>query len=493
MKDHLLESQTLDWLLDAAAEPIAILDGQGAILMANGALAALFGHARNALAGRPVDGLLAGFPTAAGVDGNRPSGLHELTGQRHDGSTFPAEVVVSPLTTPWGLPLTMATVRDITPRRQAEQALRDNEARLRAIVDTAVDGIITIDETGRIERINPAALRIFGYTEAETVGRNVGILMPDPDRSRHDGYLQDYLRTGERRIIGLGREVTGRRKDGSCFPMDLAVAEMQVGGRRMFTGMVRDITERKRAEAQYARLLQEVTSANEELTNFAYVVSHDLKAPLRGIGSLASWLSEDYGDKLDAEGQEHLRLLVSRVHRMGALIDGILEYSRIGRMQEARAPVDLDALVRETIDLLDPPAHIEVRIDDPLPRVLADRTRIQQVFQNLVSNAIKYMDKPRGLVRIGCEPAGERWRFSVSDNGPGIEARHHERIFQLFQTLAPRDRIESTGVGLALVKKILDMHGSGVSVQSTVGAGSTFIFTLPAAGMPHASQERTSP
>ncbi|ANN67183.1 sensor histidine kinase [Bordetella bronchialis] len=484
MKDHILESQTMDWLIRSATEAIVIADAEGRIVLANAAAAGLFGHAAEALPGLALPALLPEWEMAeqgkAGLPGGGRAGVFEVSAQRADGSAFPVEICVSPLTTHWGLALWMVSIRDITPRMRSEQAMRDNEARLRAVFDTAVDAIVTIDEAGRIERFNPAAVRLFGYAEDEVLGRNVSMLMPSPYREMHDGYLHHYLRTGEKKIIGIGREVVGMRKDGTVFPMDLAVAEMRVGGSRMFTGMVRDITERKRAQEQYAQLLREVTSANEELTNFAYIVSHDLKAPLRAIGSLANWLAADYADRLDDEGREHLRLLVGRVHRMSGLIDGILEYSRIGRIKEARVPVDLDVLVGDIIDLLAPPDHIEVLVENPLPVVMAERTRMQQLFQNLVSNAIKYMDKPQGLVRIGCEPAGEsRWRFWVSDNGPGIEARHHERIFQLFQTLAPRDRVESTGVGLTLVKKILELYGSDISVQSTVGAGTAFVFTLP--------------
>jgi two-component system sensor kinase FixL len=362
--------------------------------------------------------------------------------------------------------------------RQAEQ-LREGEARLRAVVDTAVEGIIVIDEQGIVESYNPAAERIFGFARSEVEGRNISMLMPAPYRQEHDGYLEHYLSTGEKKIIGIGREVAGQHKGGRVFPLELAVAEMNVNGHRKFTGMVRDISERKLAEEQKSRLMHELEGANEELKSFAYVVSHDLKAPLRAIGSLADWLSTDYVDKFNDEGKEHMRLLVSRVHRMGNLIDGILQYSRVGRVKEVSVAVDLNRLVREVIDLLAPPANIAVSVENPLPTIMAEPTRIQQVFQNLLSNAIKYMDKPEGEIRIACSADGKQWKFSVSDNGPGIESRHFERIFQLFQTLAPRDRVESTGVGLTLVKKIVEMYGGRIWVESRVGEGSTFFFTLP--------------
>lgn len=247
----------------------------------------------------------------------------------------------------------------------------------------------------------------------------------------------------------------------------------------MFVAIVRDISKRKLEEEQKARLMDELEGANEELRNFAHVVSHDLKAPLRAIGALADWLSTDYADKFDDEGKEHMRLLVSRVHRMSNLIDGILQYSRVGRVREALVELDLNQVVHEVIDLLSPPANITIRVENPLPRIIAEPTRIQQIFQNLLSNAIKYMDKPRGDIRIACSVEGEQWKFSIADNGPGIESRHFERIFQLFQTLAPRDRIESTGVGLAVVKKIVEMYSGQIWIESKAGEGSTFFFTLP--------------
>jgi two-component system sensor kinase FixL len=362
--------------------------------------------------------------------------------------------------------------------RRAEE-LRASESRLRAVVDTATDGIIVIGEDGIVDRFNPAAERIFGYAAADVLGRNVSMLMPSPDREQHDGYLARYLAGGEPRIIGSGREVRARRKDGSTFPMDLAISEMHVGNRRMFTGIVRDISGRKRTEEQRATLIRELRSANEELEDFAYVVSHDLKAPLRAIGSLADWIETDYHDRLDTEGREHLQLLRSRVRRMDALIDGILEYSRIGRVRQALTAVPTDRVLKETIDLLAPPPHIRVLIDGTLPTVNAEPTRIRQVFQNLLSNAIKYMDKPDGIIRIACRPLDGMWQFSVADNGAGIDPRHYAKVFQLFQTLEPRDRVESTGVGLTLVKKIVELYGGRVWIDSLPGRGSTFYFTLP--------------
>ncbi|WP_229502915.1 sensor histidine kinase [Pseudoduganella guangdongensis] len=489
MTHSTIAERSLQWLLASATDAMLIIDKEGQLLLVNPALELLFGYAPGELQGRTLESLI---PERfrhghVGLRGSYFESPHpramgagfELQGRRKDGSEFPVEVSLSPLQDKEMQPMVMATIHDISARKKAEHALQESEARMRAIFETVVDAIITIDEKGTIERMNPAAERMFGYAEADVQGRNVSMLMPAPHREAHDGYLHHYMTTGEKRIIGKGREVQGQRRDGSIFPMDLAVTEMWLNGRRMFTGLVRDITERKAAEEKAQQLLQELTSANEELTNFAYVVSHDLKAPLRGIGSLADWLAHDYADKFNDEGKEHMRLLINRVHRMGALIDGILQYSRVGRIKEAVVPVKLEQLVAEVVDLLAPPPHIKVTIMPGMPTVTGEPTRIQQLFHNLVSNAVKYMDKPQGEIEVGWSDEGSQWRFHVRDNGPGIAERHFERIFQLFQTLAPRDRVESTGVGLALVKKIVEMYQSRVWLESELGKGTIFYFTLP--------------
>lgn len=374
--------------------------------------------------------------------------------------------------------------------RRESRERRNSEERLRAVVDTAADGIITIDATGSIQSFNLAAERLFGHAADEVIGRNVSLLMPEPHRSGHDGYLRRYLESGEPHVIGLGREVMAQRKDGSPIPVGLAVSEMHLGTRRLFTGILRDLTEAKRAEQRQTQLIHDLQNVNEELKSFAYVVSHDLKAPLRGVGSLADWLMTDYADKLDDQGREYLALVKGRVSRMDALIDGILEYSRVGRINDTQTAIDLNVLVADIIQLLAPPAGVTVTVEGPMPTVFGGRTRLQQVFQNLISNAIKHLDKPVGRIRVGCADLGDAWQFSVADNGPGIEARHHERIFQLFQVLTPRDQKESTGVGLALVKKIVELHGGRVWLESRVGEGSTFFFTLPKAGTPNTAGEQ---
>ncbi len=260
--------------------------------------------------------------------------------------------------------------------------------------------------------------------------------------------------------------------------LNARVAEVERLNRAM-TNLLQDLQAANRNLEQTARELQK---ANKELADFAYIVSHDLKAPLRAISQLAGWVSTDYADVLDADGQEMLTLLTGRTQRMHNLIEGILQYSRIGRVREKERNVDLKQLVQEIIETLAPPEQVQPSVRDTLPTVAGEPTRLTQVFQNLLDNALKFMDKPQGRVGVGCVEQESHWLFSVSDDGPGIEEKHHARIFQMFQTLTPRDETESTGIGLALVKKIVETWGGKIWVESTVGQGSTFFFTLPKEG-----------
>lgn len=284
-------------------------------------------------------------------------------------------------------------------------------------------------------------------------------------------------------MMGVVRRIT----DGDFSRRVPVMTEDEIGHLgRAFNGMTDTVVARteeleKTVEALQNRK-QELAAANNELKEFAYVVSHDLKAPLRGISQLAEWLREDYGETLDTEGREIVSMMRNRVRRMDGLIDGILQYSRVGRVRETPARIDLNELVSEVVDFLGPPDDIRISVEDRLPTVVGEPTRLAQVFQNLVGNAVKFMDKPRGKVRIGCVDRGTVWEFSVADNGPGIDEKYHDKIFQIFQTLTSRDEVESTGIGLTLVKKIVELYGGEIRVTSRPGEGTTFVFTLPRAG-----------
>jgi signal transduction histidine kinase len=232
-------------------------------------------------------------------------------------------------------------------------------------------------------------------------------------------------------------------------------------------------------ENKLKELNKRLEQANQELRHFAHTVSHDLKTPLRGIRRLAEWISTNYANKLDEDDREGVNLLMSRVERMHNLIDGVLQYSSVGYAEEERVQVNLNELVQDVVDMITPPENITITIENELPVIECEKNRIIQVFQNLLSNAIKYMDKPAGKIKISCVEENGFWKFSVVDNGPGIEEKYFEKIFQIFQTLSTHDESESSGIGLSTVKKIVEMYGGRVWVESKIGEGSIFFFTLP--------------
>lgn len=243
-----------------------------------------------------------------------------------------------------------------------------------------------------------------------------------------------------------------------------------------------EIAERKQAATElklYKTHLEElVARRTHEVNEFAYITSHDLKAPLRAINQLATWLTEDYADKLGDAGKKKCGLLMERTRHMHNMIEAILHYSRVGRNHGEHKPVHTGVAIRNVIESLAPPPHINCLVKDGSPVIFMEPVQVEQVFQNLIGNAMKYMDKPQGHIEIGCNDAKAFWEFYVKDNGPGIEERHFERIFLLFQSLNGKDG-NSTGIGLTIVKKIVEAHGGAVWVESEVGTGSVFRFTVP--------------
>ena len=351
---------------------------------------------------------------------------------------------------------------------------------LDAVLDTAVDGVIIIDEGGVIQRFNPACVRIFGYELAEVIGRNVKMLMPAGFAREHDQYLRNYRQTGEAQIIGIGREVVGRRKDGSEFPMDLSVGAMATQGGRGYVGIIRDITDKKAAAEALEAYAEKLKRSNAELEQFAYVAAHDLQEPLRMISSYCDLLQRRYGDRLDAAGHDFVEFAVDGAKRMRGLIDDLLTYSRVGREETEAADVDCNAVLRSVAGALSrvvEEARAEIVWHD-LPTVDGHAGQLEQLFQNLIANSLKFRSDDPPRIEIESAARGGFWHFAVSDNGIGIDPRFTDKVFLMFQRLHGKQKYSGSGIGLALCKKIVEQHGGTIWVDSDYAAGARIRFTL---------------
>lgn len=377
--------------------------------------------------------------------------------------------------------------------KKREASLQESKTRIQAVVDNAADAIITLDEWGKIESFNTAAERIFGWNADRIIGSNLRKLLakPLPNKSAGDYSIEYFLLTPDAKLNIYQQETVGLCRDGKRFPMEVAISEMPLKNQRLFIAICRDFGQRKQAEESLrlqavelrwtantlAKASHDLRKRNQELDQFAYVVSHDLKAPLRAIANLSSWIEEDLSESMTEDTLHQMNLLRGRVHRMEGLIEGLLQYSRVGRIQVALETVKVEKLLAEIIDSLAPPAKFVVEIQPEMPTFVTARLLLQQVFSNLISNAIKHHRGSAGHIKISVQDTGDFYKFSVADDGAGIAAQYHDKVFVIFQTLEARDRVENTGIGLSLVKKIVENQGGTTSLESAEGEGATFGFT----------------
>lgn len=337
-----------------------------------------------------------------------------------------------------------------------------------------------VDTAGHIVRVNRQAEALFGYSREELTGQSVERLLPDHLRSRHRQHRSMYHQDPRLRPMGAGLDLWGKRRDGSLVPLDIMLSPVWQGQTMLVMSVMRDITARRQVETALEQQRRELERSNAELEQFAYVASHDLKAPLRAITQLASWISEDNAASLPDSSQVHLAKLRARIERMERLLDDLLAYARAGRQHQPPEPVDIGQLVRQVADLLSPAPGFTVVADGSLPLLRTERVPLETVMRNLLGNALKHHHQPsQGQVVVTAQTQGEWVEFSVRDNGPGIPEQFHQRIFEIFQTLRPRDEVEGSGMGLAVVKKIVESRGGRISVESSPGQGATFRFTWP--------------
>jgi PAS domain S-box-containing protein len=477
-------------LLEAAPDAMVVVNQAGEIVLLNVQAEKQFGYRRDELVGQQVINIIPeGFAERLVADELRSAedalaqqigtGI-ELTGRRKDGSDFPIEIMLSPLESAEGI-LVTAAIRNISVRKAADKHLAQMEGRYRGLLEAAPDAMVVVNRRGEIVLLNVQAEKQFGYHRDELVGQKMKNIIPEGFAER---LIADGLRSPEDALaqkIGTGIELSGRRKDGTDFPIELMLSPLESAEGILVTAAIRDITMRKTAENHLLQKVEELNRSNEELGQFAYIASHDLQEPLRMVASYTQLLSRRYAGKLDADADEFIAFAVDGASRMQRLIQDLLAFSRIGTKgadlvdyssEEAmqQALVNLRGVITDSGALV---TH------DPLPFVLADEMQLVQLFQNLVGNAIKYQSP--GIPHVHVSAAmnvDKKWVFSVKDNGLGIDAQYFERIFGMFQRLHKREEFAGTGIGLAICKKIVERHKGTISVESQVGQGSTFRFTM---------------
>lgn len=488
-------------MLDTVPDGVMVIDRTGRILTCNAACERLFGWRAEEVLGRNVS-MLMPSPYREEHDSyleryhrtgeRRIIGVgREVTGLRKDGTTFPMDLSVGEATQA-GEPAYVGIVRDITERRQAEAALQERQARLASILDTVPEAIIVIDDRGLIETFSPAAERLFGYAAAEVTGRNVSMLMPSPYREEHDAYLRRYQRTGERRIIGIGRVVSGLRRDGSVFPMELAVGEVELGGRRLFTGFVRDLTERQATERRLQELQAELlhVSRVSAMGQMASALAHELNQPLTAVINYVKAVRRLIGaiDGPQAErALETMDKAAAQATRAGQIIRRLRNFIEKGYTE--RTVESLNKVVEEASALALVGAKesgVRVGLDlhaDDLP-VLIDKIQIQQVVLNLVRNATEAMaDGPRRELAIVTGPGPDGLAcVSIEDTGPGLAEEVLAQLFQPFVTTKEK----GMGLGLSICRSIIDAHGGRLWPEARPGGGTVFHFTVPRADRPEA-------
>ncbi len=403
----------------------------------------------------------------------------------------------------------LGIVTDVTKHKQAEQALQESEERFRATFEQAAVGIAHVGLDGRWLCINQKLHEIVGYTSEEILERTFQDIT-HPDDLETDLEYVNQLLAGKIHTYSMEKRYI--HKEGFTVWVKLTVAlvrqesagpghsDLAIGAPKYFISVIEDIGERKRIEAEsrqaqlelqdrarelaglnmlLAQSAANLEQRNQELDQFVYVVSHDLKAPLRAIANLSEWIESDLEGQLPPDNQLQLQLLRTRVQRMGAMIDGLLEYSRAGRIKVAIEKVVVMDLLTEVIDSLDPLPPFTVQIEPPMPILKTKPLLLGQVFANLISNAIKHHDRPDGCVKVSVQEQPEYYEFSISDDGPGIAPEYHDKIFTIFQTIKTCDSQESTGIGLSIVKKIVEAEGGVIHLESQIGKGATFRFTWP--------------
>jgi two-component system sensor kinase FixL len=462
-------------IIESSEDAIIAKNLEGIILSWNGGAERMYGYSASEAIGRPISFLIPSDlrhefdELLKHIRTDQRVAHHETRRLTKDGRQLDVSLTVSPIKDSAGQILGASTIaRDITEQKRVEQALRGSEARWRAIVESAVDGIVVIDAHGHVEAFNRAAERLFGYAAHEVVGQNVNMLMPAPYHDEHDGYLARYRATGVQKIIGIGREVTGLRKDGSEFPLHLSVGEVFIEGESKFTGILHDLTERVQLET---RLREQ--SALTRLGEMAAVVAHEVKNPLTGIRGAIQVI----GGRLPT-GSRDVQIIGDIVARIDALNDLMKDLLLFARPPQPRvASVDVLSLLKNVRDLLrQDPALQALRIDvtGDATVLAGDAELLKIVVQNLLLNGAHAM-QGQGLIQVVVTSADGLCQIAIADEGPGIPREVLDKLFTPFFTTKAR----GTGLGLSTARRFVEAHGGTLVIECPATGGTTATVRLP--------------
>jgi len=468
---------------ESASDAIITVSRDGMITSWNPAAQRIFGYSASEIIGRsalelaPAETRKDNEAIARQVEREGAAADAEMTLITKDGRRIQAHRSISLIRSSEGEAIGRAAiVRDITAQRRADQLFE-------AAVESAPAAVILVDANGEIVLANHETRAMFGYAAAELMEKRIEVLVPTSVRDGHPALRAAYGNAPARRRMGAGRDLNGMRKDGSLFPVEVGLNPVTLpGGENLTLAVVVDITERKEAERALNERTMELERSNEELKQFAYITSHDLQEPLRMVSSFCSLLKEEYGDKLDQDASDYIDFAVDGATRMRQMISDLLDYSRLQSQDFGLEPLPADDALDEAIRNL-AASIVESGADiarDALPTVQGHRRLLTQLFQNLLSNAIKFRGAETPRIHVSAERADGMWRFAVKDNGIGIDPRHAETIFRVFQRLHTGDEYPGTGIGLAQCKRIAERHGGDIWVEKNDDAGSTFYFTLEA-------------
>ena len=480
-------------LIATAVDGIIVIDMKGSIQVYNAACERLFGYSAEEAVGQNVKMLMPspyheehdGYLSRYRVTGEkRIIGIgREVVGRRKDGAIFPMYLSVGEGILD-GQGIYVGIIHDLTERKKSDAALIEREARLSSILDTGPDAIVAIDEFGRIESFSAAAVRLFGYSEKEIIGQNVKLLMPSPYREEHDAYLARYRVTGEKHIIGIGRIVVGQRRDGTTFPIELAVGEVWIGKRRLFTGFIRDITERQGTEQRLQDLQSELlhVSRLSAMGQMASALAHELNQPLTAIMNYVKaatrTMSALEGSQVE-KAREWMEKATNQTARAGQIIRRLRDF--IEKRESSRTYENLNKVVEEAIALglvgsADTNVKVHLELDHGVPSNLIDKIQIQQVLINLIRNAIEAMhDSPRRDLTIRTTAEGNSVEVGVSDTGPGLSEDVTARLFQPFVTTKEK----GMGIGLTICQSIIEAHNGRIWATPNRDGGVEFRFQLP--------------